>query len=177
VRFIWACKTFSCCGRTKIVALLGGCMIQFIWLKWYYILFSWKWALNLMLQNSRNVNNHYTGLNRPWDFQEVEAPYAPVAFTPKENIAGTHFCHRLNRAQDHNAAGSIMLMKNTSDTIGNRTRCIPACSTVPQTTEQPNAPRDSYNFILKFSFNTVCIFMHSAADKFVQNLAVSLYTL
>jgi len=28
-------------------------MVQFIWLKWYYNLFSLKWELNLMLQNSK----------------------------------------------------------------------------------------------------------------------------
>jgi hypothetical protein len=30
-------------------------------------------------------------------------------------------------------------MKNSSDTIGNRTRDIPACSTVPQPTASPRA--------------------------------------
>jgi hypothetical protein len=30
-----------------------------------------------------------------------------------------------------------MSMKNSSDTIGNRTRDLPACSTVPQSTAQP----------------------------------------
>jgi hypothetical protein len=31
-------------------------------------------------------------------------------------------------------------MKNSNDTIGNRTRDFPACSAVPQTTEPPRAP-------------------------------------
>jgi len=31
-------------------------------------------------------------------------------------------------------------MKNSSDTIGNRTRDLPACSTVPQTTASPREP-------------------------------------
>jgi hypothetical protein len=33
-----------------------------------------------------------------------------------------------------------MSMKNTSDTIGNRTRNLQACSTVPQPTAPPRAP-------------------------------------
>jgi len=34
-----------------------------------------------------------------------------------------------------------MSMKNSNDTIGNRTRDLPACSAVPQPTAQPRAPR------------------------------------
>ena len=33
-----------------------------------------------------------------------------------------------------------MLMKNSSDTVGNRTRDLPACSPVPQPTAPPCAP-------------------------------------
>jgi hypothetical protein len=32
-------------------------------------------------------------------------------------------------------------MKDSSDTIGNRTRYLPACSTVPQTSAQPRDPQ------------------------------------
>ena len=49
---------------------------------------------------------------------------------PPGNIPGTHFCWRLSRPQDHRAAGRIMSMKNFNDTIGNRTRDLPACSAV-----------------------------------------------
>jgi hypothetical protein len=49
-------------------------------------------------------------------------------------IPGTHFCYRPSQPQGHSAAGRIMYMKNSSDTIGNRTRELPVCSTVPQTT-------------------------------------------
>jgi hypothetical protein len=31
-------------------------------------------------------------------------------------------------------------MKNSNDTIGNRTRDLPTCSAVPQTTSLPRAP-------------------------------------
>jgi hypothetical protein len=39
-------------------------------------------------------------------------------------------------------------MKNSSDTIGKRTRDLPACSLVPSTTAPPRAPG-----ILKATFN------------------------
>ena len=42
---------------------------------------------------------------------------------PPGNIPGIHFCQRLSRPQG--PAGRIMSMKNSSDTIGNRTRDIP----------------------------------------------------
>ena len=48
--------------------------------------------------------------------------------------------------QGHSAAGRIMSMKNSNDTIGNRTRDLPTCSAVPQ----PTAPlRVKYQLILK----------------------------
>ena len=59
---------------------------------------------------------------------------------PPGNIPGTHFCQRLSRPQGHSAAGRIMSMKNSNDTIGNRTRDLPACSAVPQPTAPPRAP-------------------------------------
>jgi hypothetical protein len=53
---------------------------------------------------------------------------------------GTHFRHRMSQPQGHGAAGRIMSMKNSSDTIGNRTRDLPTYSTVPQPTTSPRAP-------------------------------------
>jgi len=46
---------------------------------------------------------------------------------PPRNIPGTHFCQRQSRRQGHSAAGRIMSMENSNDTIGNRTRDLPAC--------------------------------------------------
>ena len=40
---------------------------------------------------------------------------------PPGNTPGTHFCKRLNRPQGHSAIGRITSMKNSNDTIGNRT--------------------------------------------------------
>ena len=51
---------------------------------------------------------------------------------PPGNIPGTHFCWRLSQPQGHSAAGGIMSMKNSNDTIGNQTRKLPPCSAVPQ---------------------------------------------
>jgi len=39
-----------------------------------------------------------------------------------------------------NSAGRIMSMKNSNDTIGNRTRNLPTCSVMPQPTALPRAP-------------------------------------
>jgi hypothetical protein len=56
---------------------------------------------------------------------------------PPRNIPGTHFCSRLSRPQGHSATETIMSMKNSNDTIVNRTRNLPVCSAVPQTTAPP----------------------------------------
>jgi len=45
---------------------------------------------------------------------------------PPGNTAGTNFCQRLSRPQGHSANGRIMSLKNSNDTIGNRTRDQPA---------------------------------------------------
>ena len=44
---------------------------------------------------------------------------------PPGNTPGTHFWQRLSRPQGHSATGRIMSMKNSEDTIGNRTRYLP----------------------------------------------------
>ena len=56
---------------------------------------------------------------------------------PPRKYSGTHFCYRLSQYQGHGAAGRIMSMKDSSDTIWNRTRDILACSAVPQPTAPP----------------------------------------
>ena len=47
---------------------------------------------------------------------------------PPGNTPSTHFCYRLSQLQSHNGARRIMSMKNSNDTIGNRTRDLPVCS-------------------------------------------------
>ena len=48
-------------------------------------------------------------------------------------------------------------MKTSSDTIGNRTRNLPACSAVPQPTAQPRAPTSKLHAFnnLKTSFKII----------------------
>jgi len=60
---------------------------------------------------------------------------------PPVNIPGTHFCWRLSRPQGHSAAGRIMSMNHSKDTIGNRTRDLPACSPVPQPSALSRGPQ------------------------------------
>jgi hypothetical protein len=50
---------------------------------------------------------------------------------PPEYAPGTHFCQSLSRPQGHSAIGRVMSMKISSDTIWNRTRDLPICSTAP----------------------------------------------
>ena len=47
------------------------------------------------------------------------------------------------RPKGHNTAGRILSMKNSSDTIENRTRDLPDCSAIPQ----PTAPSHALYFI------------------------------
>ena len=67
---------------------------------------------------------------------------------PPGNIPGTHFCSRLNRPQGHSGAGRIILLKNSNDSIGNRTRDLLACSAVPQPTTPQRAVRNVCNYTL-----------------------------
>jgi len=75
-------------------------------------------------------------LHRPEGFQKVEAPIfqdnrqmvvrlsavRTGRLYPAGHISGTHFCYILSRPQGNRAAGRIMAMNNSNDTIGNRTR-------------------------------------------------------
>jgi hypothetical protein len=56
-------------------------------------------------------------------------------------IPGTHFCWRLSQLQGHSVFGRIMSMKNSTDTIGNRTRDLPACSCSPSTNSATACPQ------------------------------------
>ena len=60
---------------------------------------------------------------------------------PPGNIPGTYFYYELSQPQRYNAAERIMSTKSSNDTIGNRTRNLPACSAVPQPTAPPHAHR------------------------------------
>ena len=119
------------------------------------------------------LNNAIPGLDRPWAFQEVEAPrfqdsrHMNVVMLsalrtgrlyPPGNIPRTHFCQRLSPLQGHSATRRITSVKNSNDTIGNRTCDLPACSAVPQPTAPPRAPPQEYTclYILLFLWNYTC---------------------
>jgi hypothetical protein len=51
---------------------------------------------------------------------------------PQGYIPGTHFFWKLSRSQGHSAAEKMMSMKNSNDTIGNRSHDSPVYSAVPQ---------------------------------------------
>ena len=75
------------------------------------------------------------------------------------NISGTHFCYRLSRPQSHSAAGRIMSMKGSNDTIENRTRDLLACSAVPQPTADSTMcfPVHLYEQSLPFLASFICL--------------------
>jgi hypothetical protein len=97
--------------------------------------------------------------DRPWAFQQVEAPRfqdnRPIKvvglsalrtgrFYPPGNIPGTHFCQMLSRPHGHSAAGRIMSMQNSNDTIGESNPRPSACNAVPQPTAPPHALTIAY---------------------------------
>jgi len=95
---------------------------------WYKSISVQAWTGCHVYRNLRPPVFNTFGTRRWQDCQ----PYAPAAFTPTGNTPGTHFCCWLSWTQGHSAAGKDTSMKNSSDTIGNRTRALPTCSAVSQ---------------------------------------------
>jgi len=60
---------------------------------------------------------------------------------PSRDIPGTHFCCRLSRLESHTATGRFKLIKNFSDTIGNRTRNLTNLTAVFQKNASSRAPK------------------------------------
>ena len=68
-------------------------------------------------------------------------------------------------------------MRNTSDTIGNRTRDLPACSAVPQPTAPPRTPPELIQEIFFFFGNFFSTFEFSLkSDKFTDTFHADLRT-
>ena len=68
--------------------------------------------------------------------------------------------------QGHSAAGRIMSMPNSHDTIGNRTRDLPTCSAVPEPTGPP------YERGLLFRAKTVVLYWLILATTLVRHHAL-----
>ena len=50
---------------------------------------------------------------------------------PPGNDPGAHFCYSMRRPQGHSAIGRIISLRNSNDTIWDRTSDLPICSTAP----------------------------------------------
>jgi hypothetical protein len=61
---------------------------------------------------------------------------------PSGSIAGTRFCERLSQFKGYSLAGRVTSTRNSSDTIRNRTRDLPACIAVLQPTAPLRAPKN-----------------------------------
>jgi hypothetical protein len=57
-----------------------------------------------------------------------------------ENGKVVSLTHRPPLPQGYSEAGRIMPVKNSNDTIGNRTRDLPVCTAVPRPTAPPRTP-------------------------------------
>ena len=84
---------------------------------------------------------------------------------PPGNFPGTHFCQRLSRPQGRSAAGRIMSMKISNNTIGNRSSDLPACSAVPQPTAPPHMQSSSLLYIIYIMVYILCIYIYIYSNK------------
>ena len=89
------------------------------------------------------LTTHPLLVARSWKSRAIPLPTllshtGPV--TGKLYLYLTNSCYRLNQLQGYSTPGRIMSMKNSNDTIGNRTHDLPACRAVPQSTAKPVKP-------------------------------------
>jgi len=72
---------------------------------------------------------------------QISRQSAHEGLTPQETFLVLICFRRWVHPRGRSASGRIMPVKNSSDIIGNRTRDLPACSAVPQSTAPPRIPR------------------------------------
>ena len=89
-------------------------------------------------EGSRSLRLPFFNTIGTWRWKGCK-PYAPAAFTHRK-YSWCSFLLEAESTQGHSAAGRIMSMKNSNNTIGNRTRDLPEYSAVPQTTASPRTP-------------------------------------
>jgi hypothetical protein len=78
----------------------------------------------------------------------------------------------LSQSQDPSAAGWIMSMKNSNDTIGNRSRDLPVCSAVPQPLRHSVPPSDSRGEGEYIVIIIVCLFINRNGSQVVEESLV-----
>jgi hypothetical protein len=76
---------------------------------------------------------------------------------PPKRYSWYSFLFEACRPQDHSAAGRIESMKNSSETIRNRTRDLPASNALPQPTVPPRAFSDILCLLYSCSRNVCCV--------------------
>jgi hypothetical protein len=87
---------------------------------------SWGFQISISRQSTHECGKVVSLMNRP-------------SLTPRK-YSWYSFLLETESTQGHSAARRIMSMKNSSDTIGNQTRYLPACSPAPQPTTPPRTP-------------------------------------
>lgn len=86
------------------------------------------------------------------DVKIVSPTHRPLLPHPTGKNPGTHSCYKLCRPQSHSATGWIRSTKNSKNFIGNRTRDVTVCSTVPQPNALPCTPSLHGDMSIFFSF-------------------------
>jgi hypothetical protein len=131
-----------------------------------YNLQSTMWAMQCVPSSrktylcQKRLKNPIKGLDRPWEFQELEAP----RFQNNRHMKVVRLsalrtgCLYPRKHSWYSfllrdwVVGKIMSMKNFNDTMGNRTRELPDCSAVPQPTASPAACPTQQTFMPTVGF-------------------------